>query len=174
MSLTDFNNFDDFNDFMSSSEDEYHEEAYQADEEDQSDHCSSIDRDEDQVAQLNEDIDEYSSFLTDHEKWSFDQQRWDGIPNFRTYQAKKEAKGRKRGHQRKTKAEKEVKSVGNTKPSNGDKPKATLNPKAKTSTKKEQPTEQAVQIATDGEIHFDVEGNLWYSYKKNGVYLAGE
>ena len=117
----------------------------------------NTDEDEDEVPDHDTDIDEYASFYTDSERYRFDQLRWNGIPNSR-----KHIIGKK---------EKEVKPAPDARQSKLEAP-----PKAsrKRRGKKQDPLDDAVKIAREGEIHFDNKGALWYSHKHNNVYLSGK
>lgn len=146
-----------YGDFVFSSEDEdQHASAGFGPEEDDSDqasvHMSDEDEDEDESENENEnssniiDVDEYASFNTDLEKYQYDQLKWNGAQNLRKYKIVKNQK----------------------------KPKAPPKSKRKSKSKREAPLEPGVEIPKEGEIHFDTRGNLWYSYKKDEIYISGK
>ena len=115
-------------------------------EEDDSDKASVHTSDEEENSSHNTDIDEYASFNTDLEKYQYDQVRWNGVQNLRKYKIAKKP----------------------------DKPKAVHNSKRKRKSKTEGPLDPAAGIPKEGKIHFDTRGNLWYSYKKDNVYISGK
>lgn len=108
------------------------------------------------------DWDEYADFETDQEKHDYDQSKWTGIQNTRTYQKKVQ-----RGTTRKPKANGQV--------------KAKRVAKAESQKKQRKRKENAlttqkpiVQTPKDREIYFDITGALWYSYLKDGIYISGK
>ena len=137
-------------------------------EEDDFENASNNTSDEDEDEDHNVDIDEYTSFNTDLEKYQYDQLRWNSISNPRKYTIAKK-KGKEEGKaQKKAKARKEDKSQRSTKP------KAL--PKSRRKGKDEASTTSELEVETpkEGEIHFDSSEDLWYSYKKDGIYISGK
>lgn len=122
--------------------------------------------DEDDSSNDGTDIDEYASFSTDYEKYQYDQVRWAGISNPRKYGvASKKDRGEGEGQK---------KSKRTTKPEKQDKPKPPAKSRRKITSKAETPLEPVVTIPKEGEIHFDSRENLWYSYKKQGIFVSGK
>ncbi|CAD6563750.1 MAG: hypothetical protein ASARMPREDX12_000046 [Alectoria sarmentosa] len=135
-------------------------------EEDDFENASNNTSDEDEDEDHNVDIDEYASFNTDLEKYQYDQLRWNNISNPRKYTIAKK-KGKEEGKaQKKAKARKEDKSQRSTKPE--------ALPKSRRKGKDEASTTSELEVETpkEGEIHFDSSEDLWYSYKKDGIYIS--
>lgn len=148
----------DYRDFAFSSEEETDEQK------------SSSDEDEDHNTDDDSDMDEYASFDTEVERYQYDQVRYQGIPNQRKYQiAKKTNKGE---DQKKIKAGKQDKPQSTRKSAKQDKPKAL--PKSRK--EQESQVEKPVEVSQAGEIRFDCEDNLWYTYHKGNdrIYISGK
>ena len=135
--------------------------------------------DDDQISEHREDIDEYASFLTDYEKYQYDQVRWHGIPNSRKYDivkkdtVKRKAKGKteRKNQEKKSKEDTSARSTGRKK---HGKPKPHPRSSKRSKSKSAVPLEQAVEIPKGGQINFDASGGLWYSHKIGDVYLSGK
>lgn len=161
---------------------------HRSDENEDQDEDQDADQDEDQDEDEDQDADddEYASFFTDYERYQYDQLKWNGIQNPRKYTiAKKKEESGDQKKARATKPEKQDKPEALPKyRRNGkskiekskkqDRPKALLKSRRKGKSKIEAPAEPAVEIPKEGEIHFDNRGNLWYSYKKNEIYVSGK
>ncbi len=106
-----------------------------------------------EVNDSNNDIDEYASFETDLEKYQYDQGRWNGIQNPRKYVIAQKSR------KQKTKNPKEDEPGPSVKPAKRSKPEAV--PKST----------QAADLPKEGELHFDTEENLWYTYKNVDIYV---
>lgn len=121
-----------------------------------------------EVNDSNDDIDEYASFKTDLEKYQYDQGRWSGIPNPRKYVIAQKSR------KRKAKNPKEDQPGTSAKPAKRNKPAKPRKP-AKPSKPEAVPKfTQAVDLPKEGEIHFDTEERLWYTYKNVDVYVTGK
>ncbi len=117
----------------------------------------NTDEDEDEVSDHETDIYKYTSFFTDHERYQFDQARWNGIPNSRKHTiAKKEEK---------------VESVSDFNFAKQSKLEARPKASREGRSKKQEPVDDAVKTAREGEIHFDNKGAIWYSHKRKREIL---
>ena len=156
--------YDDFS-FMSEDQCDQDEKDFQ---EDDSENDLDSNSEEDEVPKPRTDIDEYASFFTDYEKYQYDQLRWNGIPNTRKYTiAKKKRNGKGEGESQKKRPK-----VGESGKQN--KSKTLPKPRKRGNNKTDVPLDQAVDIPEEGEIHFDARGNLWISYSKKNIYIAGK
>ena len=118
------------------------------------------------------DFDEYALFNNDAEKLRYDKKKWNGIQNTRKYVSKKKKEGedqRKRKYDGEEEAKRPAKSrkVGQ------------LNSLAQSSEsgedEEEAPTQEpTVPIPEEEKIDFDMLGNMWYSYHKDGIFLSGK
>ena len=189
--MSDFN----FGDYLISSDDEYkqvqphqYSETFTADQRNEEDDLnlnidasvsavsSGHESDEGDDSNSNPDIDEYDSFNTDLEKYQYDQAKWDGMQNVRKYhivKKKNKAEGTKQT-KAKNKDKPQQDTEHTTKRAKQGKPKALPKSKGKRKSKAEAPLAPAADNQIDGEIHFDARENLWYSYKKDGIYISGQ
>ena len=122
----------------------------------------------------NTDINEYASVSTDLEKYNYDQMRWHGIPNLRKYCLSKQSDKGEGKRQKTDTPKKDEKSEVTVKPVTQDKPKALPTSGRKSKSQDEAPLGPAQEIPKDGEIHFDTRENMWYTYKKNDIYISGK
>lgn len=151
----------DYNEFAFSSDDENLQIDYENDEDDlveDPNHHSNKDEPEHHLTE----IDEYAIFETDEEKYRHDQQQWNGMPNPRKYTIRsKPAKGKgEAGSQRQAENKKKDKAQD-------------VKPRKKRTSKKEASPDESVAIPEEGEISFDGIGNLWYTHKKDNIFLSG-
>ena len=116
------------------------------------------------------DVDEYAAFETDSEKYMYDLGKRNGIQNTRKYVPKKKKNEgedhRKRKHNGEKAAKRPLKS----------RKVEQLNPLAQSSDNEEYEEEASTQDSTVQneeeeveKIDFDMIGNMWYEYHKDGI-----
>lgn len=119
------------------------------------------------------DVDEYAAFETDLEKYMYDLEKWNGIHNTRKYITKKKKNEGEDQRKRKYDGEEEAKRPAKSRKL------GQLNSLAQTSEHGEHEEEVPMQeptvpVSKEGEIQFDMAGNLWYEYHKDGIFIAGK
>lgn len=127
-----------------------------------SDSASNDGSSSDEVA----DFDEYAAFETDLEKHGHDLEKWNGIQNTRKYVTKKKNGGE---DQRKRKRNGDEEAKRTTKSRRLGQPNSLAQSSENEKHEEEAPTQEpTVQVPKEGEIHFDMIGNMWYSDQKDG------
>ena len=121
------------------------------------------------------DVDEYAAFEIDSEKYMYDLEKWNGIQNARKYVLKKKKDEGEDHRKRKHNGEEEAK-----RPSKSRKLEQ-LNPLAQSSDNGEHEEEASTQDSTVQneeeeveKIDFDMAGNMWFSYHKDGIFISGK